>query len=210
MASVRAVPPGPTKAANNRPELPLSSEPISISDAGTRGSSTAKLALIIFSDFQCPFSRRFALDTLPDLERDYVATGRLLLAFKHLPIEKIHPRALRAAEAVECARREGRFWEMHDHLFADPGNLADAFAQNAATVGLSDGFTLCLNGASKFKVQAEVADAARYGITATPGFLIGQIRGAFVKPLKRLSGALPLSEFRATLDQGFAAVVGSN
>lgn len=108
---------GQPAGRGGRPAPPLPAQPLSISDAVVKGSERAKVVLIAFSDFECPYCSRFAKDTLPVLDEKYVRTGRVRVAFRHLPIESIHPTAFKAAEASECAREQGRFWEMHDRLF---------------------------------------------------------------------------------------------
>lgn len=75
--------------------------------AATLGASTSQAVLVIYSDFQCPYCRRFALETLPQIRATYVATGALQVAFRHLPLERLHPHAMRAAQTAECAKQQG-------------------------------------------------------------------------------------------------------
>jgi protein-disulfide isomerase len=80
---------------------------------------------MVFSDFECPFCGRFAKDTLPTIRTEYVDNGQFQLAFRHLPLTTLHPRALPAAVAAECAAAEGVFWVYHDLLFGTEGALDD-------------------------------------------------------------------------------------
>ena len=98
------------------------------------GKSDAKLTIIEFSDFQCPFCERFYLDTLPQLKKDYIDTGKVQLAFRHFPIASIHPNAKTAHEAAECANEQGKFWEYHDLLFQTQEQWSNLpLAQKATT-----------------------------------------------------------------------------
>lgn len=105
-----------------RAEVPLPDQPISLDGAKVKGNATAPVALIMFSDFQCPFCAGFASETLPELEREYVATGHVVIAFRHFPLDN-HPLALKAAQGAECAEQQGRFWDMHDRMFHAPQHL---------------------------------------------------------------------------------------
>jgi protein-disulfide isomerase len=182
--------------------LPVPTTPQSIDGAAVRGSRAARVAVIEYSDFQCPYCRTFARNTLPELERKYVETGRVLLAFKHLPLG-IHPFAQKAAESAECAARQGKFWEMHDRLFEEQQLDNLALLRHANAIGLdAAGFADCLNGEAKSKVQADGAAAAAANLSGTPAFLIGTVTPeGSVKVRRVLSGAQPIEEFSRTLDQ---------
>lgn len=81
------------------------------------GSSDAKITIIEFSDFQCPFCESFFMSTYPELKKNYIDTGKVQFAFRHYPLTSIHPNAQKAHEAAECANEQGKFWEYHDKLF---------------------------------------------------------------------------------------------
>src|SRR2546428_6393313 len=85
--------------------------------ARSRGRLNAPVTVYEMSDFQCPYCRAFALTTLPLLERDYVASGKVRFVFINLPLPSLHANATAAAEAAMCAARQSRFWPMHDLLF---------------------------------------------------------------------------------------------
>ena len=140
---------------------------------------------------------------MPTLEDKYLKTGKVLLAFRHLPLESIHPFAQKAAEAAECAGRQDRFWEMHDQLFRDPRQLSESGIRAGARVlNLEPSkFSLCLDGQATDKVKADAASARRLGVTSTPAFLFGTVQtDRRIKVLQRISGARPVGEFQAILD----------
>jgi protein-disulfide isomerase len=87
---------------------------VSVGNASTKGDANAAVKMIEYSDFQCPFCSR-AFPTVEQVLKEY--SGKVQLAYKHYPLKSIHPRAQKAAEVVECAKDQGKFWEMHDALF---------------------------------------------------------------------------------------------
>ena len=189
-------------ASPKRTEPPLPSAPLSLEGAIVRGRETARIVLIVYSDFECPFCSKFAQETLPSLEKKYVSAGTLLLAFRHFPLPS-HSRALIAAEAAECAGREGKFWEMHDLLFQDRRRLADKDLRTYANrLGLDrKGFDACLLEHALGKVQTDVASGRALGITGTPSFFLGTLEAdGRVRITRRLSGARPLPDFEAAID----------
>jgi protein-disulfide isomerase len=198
MLSGARVHPSEPEVVNGRPEVPLPVEPISIEGDVTRGAATAKLVLIQYSDFECPSCARFARDTLPAIEAQYIKSGRVLMVFRHLPLS-FHPRAQKAAEAAECADRQNRFWEMHDALFASPRDLQDAALINRArAVGLdTERFRDCISSGNVARdVLADVRTARGLRISGTPFFFIGvRQNGGHVLVRQGLSGAHPVAAF---------------
>ena len=84
----------------------------------TLGKKDAPIVMLEFSDFQCPFCGKFWRETLPQIKKDYVETGKVLFVYKDFPLRQIHPHAQQAAEAALCANEQGKFWEYHDTLFS--------------------------------------------------------------------------------------------
>lgn len=189
--------------APTTPREALPSSPISLAGAWSVGNLKARVAILEFADFQCPFCARFVRDTLPELKRRYVNSGRVLLVFKHLPLKDIHPLAVRAAELAECAGRQGRFWETHDSLFELLGKLSDSELDRASRRAGVDhaSLTQCLGGDAGAQVRRNAAEAGALGLTGTPTFFVGfhQADGGLVAK-ERLSGALPIAAFAAALD----------
>lgn len=82
------------------------------------GSADAPVTIVEYSDFQCPFCRNFFEQTYGTLKKEYIDTGKAKLVYRHYPLSEIHPIANKSGEAVECAAEQGKFWEMHDAIFA--------------------------------------------------------------------------------------------
>jgi protein-disulfide isomerase len=182
----------------------LPREPVSIANEPFKGSDTAKVVVIEFSDYQCPFCARYSKDTLSQIRRDYVETGKVRYVFRDLPLP-FHAQAFKAAEAAHCAGEGGKFWEMHDVLFQNQSALGpEQLAAHARTVGLAEPrFRQCLDsGRFAGDIKKDVADAGTVGITGTPSFLIGVVQpgDGRVKVVKKLVGAKPYEEFKAAID----------
>jgi len=193
----------PPSAPAGRSPISLPSEPVSLEGVPVLGSAGAKLILLMFSEFQCPFCSRFANETAPLLKEKYIDTGRLRFAFRHLPLP-IHDRARQAAEGAECARRQGKFWPMHDALFTPPMRLAEAdLAAHAGEAGLDmHAFQSCMSGEAVGRVQDDVTLARTLGVTVTPAFIVGVgTEDGRLRAVESLVGAKPLSEFESVLNQ---------
>jgi protein-disulfide isomerase len=199
---------GPPGARKPRPpDPPLPAQPVSLDGAALQGRETAKVALIIYSDFQCPYCGAFGRDTLPAITKRYVASGDLLLAFRHFPLA-IHPLATKAAEASECARRQDRFWDMHDRIFQHQQSLDEPTLLNyAKTLGLkTDMFEQCLAGQAAAQVKQDLESGRALSIGGTPTFFVGpRMPDGRVKLVQRLSGAAPLQQFQEVLDRFIVA-----
>lgn len=174
-----------------------------------RGADGARLAIIEYSDFQCPFCGTYARETFAQIEENYIKPGKVKYFFRDLPLP-MHPNAFPAAEAAHCAAEQGKFWEMHDRLFANQNALAakDLF-QSAQAVGLDAAqFNQCLMSAKyRDAIRQSVTEAESLGINGTPAFLIGIIgpQGQQLKVRKVILGAEPYESFKAALDELLAA-----
>ncbi len=91
---------------------------IALGDSAVEGNKDAKVTIVEFSDFECPFCQRFYSQTLGQIRKEYVETGKVKLVYKQFPLISIHPNAQRAAQASMCAGEQGKFWEMHDKMFS--------------------------------------------------------------------------------------------
>ena len=132
----KAAPAGPLRVSPPPPVIPSSVQ--SISDAAMKGSADAAVVLIEYADFQCPYCGQFARQILPEIEKRYVSTGKLRVVFRHMPLQEIHPQAVMAAETAECARQQGKFWQVHDALFADQRLDEASLVEKARTNGVGD------------------------------------------------------------------------
>lgn len=199
--------PVPTAQAPVAPPA-LPAAPISIEGAAARGNANAKVVIIEFSDFQCPFCGRYTRETFNQLDREYVDTGKVRYVFRNFPLEKIHPNAFKAAEAAECARQDGKFWPLHDRLFLNQQALSDVELLNHAKAVGMDGpaFQKCVTGPVAAKIRQDLEDGARAGVTGTPAFYLGTVqKDGKVHVLRRVSGAVPYANFKATIDSLLAS-----
>ena len=163
---------------------------VAIGMAPVRGSESAEITIVEWSDFQCPFCNR-ASPTLARVEKEY--GDKVRRAFKHLPLS-IHPQAPGAHAAAEAAHRQGKFWEMHDKIFENQRDLAPAtFERYAEELDLDiDQFKEDVASAEvKERIDADMAEAQKLGVTGTPAFFIN---GRF------LSGAQPFENFKRMID----------
>jgi protein-disulfide isomerase len=193
----------PVPQERSRPAAPLPSAPVPIDGAETRGSRNAKVAVIEFSEFECPFCGKFAKESWPVLQSQYVDSGKVLWAFRNLPLEKIHSHALRAAEAGACASEQGRFWQLHDILFDNQPRLDDeALKEYSNRAGLNATRILECLPTREARIRADIAMAEKLGVTGTPAFFLGTVEAdGQVKIVDRISGAVPVSQFQASLDK---------
>lgn len=178
---------------------------LNIANAPTKGSSAAKIAVVEFSDFECPYCGRHAQTVYPQLQRQYIDNGTLMYVFRHFPLQKLHPNAFKAAEAAECARDQGKFWEMHDRLFTNQKALTESDLSNhAGAIGVDSArFKPCLsNGTKSSRVKEDAAEGERLELQATPSFFIGRVTGnGQVLITRKISGALALPVFQTAIDQ---------
>ncbi|HSA57390.1 MAG TPA: thioredoxin domain-containing protein [Gemmatimonadaceae bacterium] len=168
-----------------------------------RGDSAASTWLLIVSDFQCPWCKRWHDDTGPRVQREYVETGRVRVAYLHFPLDDIHRHARPAAEASMCAGAQGKFWAFHDSVFASQEQwapLADAtpfFDGIATSLGLDRAaWAQCLRDDVMLPmIEADVQRARQAGAQSTPTFFIGR---------RVLAGAQPFDSFKVALDTALA------
>ena len=162
----------------------------------TKQLGTADRILLEFSDFQCPYCAEYALDELPRIKRELVDAGKLSYGFLHFPLQRIHPEATSAALAAECAGRQGRFWEMHDWLFANQELIAFTdFRSQTFGLDLDEAqFEACmLREESAVAVEADFRQGVELGVRATPTFFIGTVGADGVVELtRRISGQVTL------------------
>lgn len=202
MISAQTAPPAPQTAP--RPAGPEIDQVISIAGRPTKGQSSAKLAIVEFSDFQCPYCGRYSREIYPQVIREFVNTGRAQYVFRHYPIESLHPDATNAAKAGECAFAQGKFWEVHDRLFDNQARLQLAqLPTYTQGLGIDDAqFRACMTSpAVASKVTADLQQGRQLGVTGTPYFFIGLVLpNNQVRLLRQLKGAAPLETFRTAIE----------
>ncbi|MGB8476680.1 MAG: DsbA family protein [Candidatus Acidiferrum sp.] len=165
---------------------------VTYDSARLRGTTNAAVTIVEFSDFSCPFCRR-AESTLKVLLAKY--QGRVALAYRDFPLRDIHPQAQLAAEASRCAEEQGEFWNYHDMLFQNPRRLGrDDLLQYAHDLKLDEArFASCLqSGEYRSKIEEDVQEGVRDGVSGTPAFFINGVL---------LAGAQPERSFEEIIDR---------
>ena len=197
--SLKTVAKAPAPAAPARPSAPGRPDPqkvydIEVGDSPIRGSKDAKITIVEWADFQCPFCVRVN-PTLEQIAKEY--GDKVRVAFKHLPLS-MHNKARAAHQASEAAHRQGKFWEMHDRIFASPKDLSpETYLRYAREIGLDiDKYNSDFSSSSVRKVvDADLAMARKLGVSGTPSFFVN---GRF------LSGAQPYGSFARLIDEELA------
>jgi protein-disulfide isomerase len=173
-----------------------------------RGDSEARLAIVEYADFECPYCGQHARQVYPQIFDEYIKTGQLKYLFRDLPLPG-HPHAVMAARADRCAGEQGKYWEIHENLFANQRALGlKDITDRAKKLGVDVGkLSECLSS-DKYteNIRNSMSEAETFGIEGTPTFFIGTTEGNVVKVKKVFSGATPFEVFKAELD----ALVTSN
>ena len=164
-------------------------------DDAVRGPADAPIQIVEFSDFDCPYCQR-ATGTIAQLLDRY--GDQIRFVYKDYPLPS-HPNAFKAAEAGKCANAQGKFWELHDKMFASQGSLDVASLKTyASELGLdATAFASCLDeGRYTQRVQQDLATGARYGVSSTPTvFINGRL----------VTGAVPYDVFDGIIREELAA-----
>ncbi len=174
--------------------LPFRTE-VSVDGAPFKGSATAPVTLVEFTDFHCPFCKQVQ-PTLDQLLAKY--DGKVKLVFRDFPIDQLHPQARKAHEAARCANEQGKFWAYHDLLYANaPKASPEALKAYAKEAGLDlPAFEQCLDsGKFQAAVQKDEDEGIRAGVTGTPAFFVNG---------RLLSGAQPLESFARLIEEELA------
>ncbi len=171
----------------------------------SKGSNTAVLTIVEYTDYQCPYCARHAKSVLPEIQKNYVDTGKVRYVLRDFPLP-FHNNASKAAEAAHCAGDQGKYWEMHDLLFNNQQALGpDKLPEYAKTIGIDVGkFDACLASNSyKQRVDANINDGTKAGISGTPSFVIGytEADGSEVKGAKLIRGAVGYAVFQQAFDE---------
>ncbi len=182
---------------------------VSVRGETFRGDSGARVAIIEYADFECPYCGEYERKVFPQLLSDYIATGKVKYFYRDLPLPG-HARAIPAARAARCAGEQGKYWEMHDSLFATQNALsAPALLDRAQTLGLdTEKFSEC-QSSEKYSadIQKSISEAQAMRIDGTPTFFLGIVeQSGDVTIGKRVAGAAPFDVFKSELD----ALLASN
>jgi protein-disulfide isomerase len=183
----------PSGAADTSPARRVT---VSTDGQPSLGPNNAPVTIVEFSDYQCPYCQVWDQQVYQQLMASY--PNKIRFVYRDLPLP-MHPEAVPAAEAADCAGEQGTYWKYHDALFTQQYGLSRAaYEHYAADLGL-DGksFAACLDSQKYLdKIQANASDAANAGLNSTPSFVInGRV----------LIGALPFADFKAVVDAELAA-----
>lgn len=183
-------------AGPNPPDSKIS-EDLSDDDAAL-GDQNAPITIIEFSDYECPYCKKFWENTLPEIKEKYINTGKVKFIYRDFPLAS-HKDAQKAAEATECADEQGKFWEMQDKIFQNQSAMVVSdLKRYAADLGLDeDSFNKCLDsGEYKNEVKKDFSDGEKAKISGTPTFFIGSKEKGFEK----LVGAQPFGAFEQVIE----------
>lgn len=165
-----------------------------------KGQENAQVTLVEFSDFECPFCKRYYDDSYAQLVKDYVDTGKVKMYFRHYPLE-FHPAANPAALASECANEQNLFWEFHDKAFNEQSRLSGGgeaanteLKAMAAEIGANSAqFDQCFDSAKyQSQVDEDVADGQAAGVSGTPTIFING---------RKIVGAYPYETFKTIIEE---------
>jgi protein-disulfide isomerase len=195
--------------ARQAPAVNVKGMQIQLGNFPIKGSETAKLVLIEFSDYQCPHCSKYTSETLPQIIKHYVDSGKMQYAIVDAPIPS-HKSAPKAAEASHCAGEQGKYWEMHSQMMSQPDKITDLSFHATALVLNVNQFENCLK-TDKYaeEVRKGMSFATKLGISGVPQFIIAQIES--IKPFKAkginlLRGALPFVVLQREIDQALADI----
>ena len=166
------------------------------------GRSDAPLTLLEFTDYQCPYCRRFQAEAWPQIKKNYIDTGKLRFIVRDLPLQ-FHSSALPAAEAAHCAGEQGKFWEMHHALLTGDDPLADGGIDRRATqLGLDLERLHACTRANRYEsaIARNIAAANALNVNGTPAFVLGRMANGGLEG-QLVSGAQPYAEFDAAFRQ---------
>lgn len=190
----------PSGQNNNAPVKSAGPVDVSVDDDAVLGKNDAPVTIIEFSDFQCPFCRSFWKNALAQIIKEYIDTGKAKLVFRDYPLS-FHPMGVPSAEAAECAKEQGKFWEMHDIMFEEQEKLGEGTVQYtvddlkkwAAKIGVNTTqFNNCVDSEKyKAEIEKDAADGGAAGVTGTPAIFING---------RLIAGAQPFSVFKTVID----------
>jgi len=164
--------------------------------------SGARVAVVEFGDFECPYCARFDQFVLPELKAEYVDSGRLAFVYRDFPLDN-HREALKASRAASCARSQGKYWQMHTRLFLKRGQFPpEQLLELARALGMnSHVFATCV-AAEPSETKADVALGRLLGVSVTPTFFLGRIlENGEVEIKWKLLGAQPVERFREVIER---------
>lgn len=199
----------PAQAAAPQPQQPTKGV-ASVDDDPVLGDKDAPVTIVEFSDYECPFCKRHFDQTLPQIIKDYIDTGKVKLVYRDFPLSFHDPMATKEAVAANCARDQGgdeKYFEFHDEMFtrttSNGNGLSDDKIQTIASdLGLNiSSFSSCLEDSSQTdEVKKDIADGTAAGASGTPTFIIGKTTASGEIDGDLVVGAQPYAAFQAVID----------
>lgn len=162
----------------SQPPQTVAKDAFSVRPANRLGSENARVTLIEFADFQCPFCARYHQQVAPALIQEYVNTGKVNIVYKHLAF--LGPESAWSAVASECAADQGKFWQYHDYLFEHQAGENEGAFNKDKLIGFGKElglemirFEKCVqNDETLDRVRADTAEGQKYGVSSTPTFFV--------------------------------------
>ncbi|OGE64118.1 hypothetical protein A3J13_00675 [Candidatus Daviesbacteria bacterium RIFCSPLOWO2_02_FULL_36_8] len=195
-------PPSPTE-----PSGPVK---VSVDDDPVLGNKDAPVTLIEFSDYECPFCKRHFDQTLPQLKKDYIDTGKVKLVYRDFPLGFHDPMATYEAQAANCAKEQGgdaAYFKIHDEMFKKTtsngnGLTKDQIKQIALDLSLNGANIISCADSDKYKdeVAKDISDASAVGVSGTPAFFIGKSNSSGTIEGQLIEGAHPYASFKAVIE----------
>jgi protein-disulfide isomerase len=199
----------PQETAAQKPQQPTGYVDVSLDNDAVLGDPNALVTLVEFVDYECPFCKRFADETLPQIKSEYIDTGKVKLVMRDLPLS-FHQNAHVESQAAECAREQGgdsSYFQYHDEIFKrtisnGTGLALDQLAVIANDIGLNGSILQSCLDLEKYKaeVDKDISDAAVAGATGTPSFFIGKSDNSGTIKGTIVVGAHPFESFKVALD----------
>ncbi|MGB9454667.1 MAG: thioredoxin domain-containing protein [Bryobacteraceae bacterium] len=160
-----------------QPAGPPAKIKMNLEGAPVMGDKDAPITMVEFTDYQCPFCRQFYTQTFAELKKNYIDTGKVRFYSRDLPLDSMHPNAMRAAEAARCAADQGQFWKLRDVIGNHPDKLdLESLLADAEFLKLDvTAFRVCVVAEKhKSEIEADLMEAMRIGADGTPAFVLGK------------------------------------
>ena len=199
------------RPAANVPQPPPPQEKATLKLGAERalGRDDAPVTIVEYTDYECPYCSRWHVTAFPELKKNYIDTGKVRFIKRDLPLP-FHPNALPAAQAALCAGDQGKFWEMHERLAANPSTLGpEAYARFAQELSLDAGsFQACMKSEKHLAaIRESERTASAAGIGGTPSFVVGTVKGDTLDGVT-IVGAQPYAAFDRTIREILASPAG--
>lgn len=199
----------PTAAATPAPVAPTTAK-VSVDDDPVLGDKGAKVTLIEFSDYECPFCKRHFDQVYSLLKKDYIDTGKVKLVYRDYPLPFHDPMATYEAQAANCVKEQGgdsAYFKIHDEMFKQTtsngnGLTKEKIQQIATSLGLNGANIIACADSNKYKneVAKDITDGSAIGVSGTPTFIIGKSDSSGTITGAIIVGAQPYTAFQQVLD----------